>query len=103
MSGRQIRATHWSGSDSQSVKLPENMQLSPLPFSARPIVALIFWGSFASWVLPEIIAWRVMRSPDCSHASDRGSLKLIALLWWFGIAIDFLLSLLVPQTASGSA
>jgi len=40
-----------------------------------------------------------MRSPDSSNARDKGSLKLIAVLWWIGIAIDFLLSLLLPQTA----
>ena len=75
------------------------MQLRPLPFSARPIFALIFWGAFASWVLPEVIAWRVKRSPDSSNTRDQGSLKLIVVLWWIGIAIDFLLSLLLPQTA----
>ena len=75
------------------------MHLRPLPFSARPIFALIFWGAFASCVLPEVIAWRVKRSPDSSNTCDQGSLKLIVVLWWIGIAIDFLLSLPLPQTA----
>jgi len=75
------------------------MQLRPLPFSAGPILALIFWGAFACWVLPEIVAWRVKRSPNTSSPRDQGSLKLIAVLWWVGIALDFLLSLLLPQTA----
>jgi len=73
--------------------------MRPLPFSAGPIFALIFWGTFASWVLPEIIASRVMRSPDSTKSRDKGSLKLIAVLWWIGIALDFLLSLLSPETA----
>src|SRR6266404_9906421 len=75
------------------------MQLRPLPFSAGPIFALIFWGACASWILPEVIAWRVKRSTDSSKARDRGSLNLIAVLWWSGIAMDFSLSLVLPQAA----
>jgi protein-S-isoprenylcysteine O-methyltransferase Ste14 len=74
------------------------MQLRPLPFSAGPILAPIFWGAFACWVLPEIVAWRVRRSTDSLNVRDQGSLKLISVLWWVGIALDFLLSLLLPQT-----
>ena len=73
--------------------------MRPLPFSAGPILALIFWVAFACWVLPEIVAWRVKRSPNSSSPRDQGSLKLIAVLWWVGIALDFLLSVLLPQTA----
>jgi len=75
------------------------MQIRPLPFSARPIFALIFWGACASWILPEVVAWRVKRSTDSSKARDKGSLNLIAVLWWIGIAMDFSLSLLLPQAA----
>jgi protein-S-isoprenylcysteine O-methyltransferase Ste14 len=71
----------------------------PLPFSTGPIFTLIFWGAFACWVVPEIIAWRVRRATDSSNVRDQGSLKLIAVLWWIGIALDFFLSLLLPQTA----
>jgi protein-S-isoprenylcysteine O-methyltransferase len=78
------------------------MQLRPLPFSAGPIFAVIFWGAFASWILPEVIAWRVKRSTDSSKARDQGSLNLIAVLWWIGIAMDFSLSLLLPQAAMSS-
>jgi len=73
------------------------MQPHPLPFSEGPIFALTFWGAFASWVLPEVIAWRVKRSTDFSGARDKGSLTLIAVLWWIGIGMDFSLSLLLPQ------
>jgi hypothetical protein len=38
------------------------MQSRPLPFSAGPIFAFIFWIVFASWVLPEVIAWKMKRS-----------------------------------------
>jgi protein-S-isoprenylcysteine O-methyltransferase Ste14 len=76
------------------------MKSLPLPFSAgRPIFALIFWGAFASWVLPEVIAWRVKRSTESADVRDQGSLHLISVLWWIGIAMGFMLSLLLPQTA----
>jgi len=75
------------------------MQLHPLPFSRGPIFALIFWGAFASWVLPEIIASKTKRSTNSSTPRDRGSLYLIAALWWVGIAMDFSLSSLLPQAA----
>jgi protein-S-isoprenylcysteine O-methyltransferase Ste14 len=78
------------------------MLLRPLPFSAGPIFAVIFWGAFAFWILPEVIAWRVKRSTDSSKARDLGSLNLIAVLWWIGIAMDFSLSLLLPQAAISS-
>ena len=73
--------------------------MRPLPFSAGPIFALIFWGAFASWILPEIIAWRVKRSTDTLKVRDQGSLSLIVILWWMGIAMGFSLSWLLPQAA----
>jgi protein-S-isoprenylcysteine O-methyltransferase len=75
------------------------MQLRPLPFSAGPLFALIFWGAFASWIIPEVIAWRDRRSTDTSKARDQGSLNLIVVLWWIGIAMNFSLSSLLPQGA----
>jgi protein-S-isoprenylcysteine O-methyltransferase Ste14 len=75
------------------------MQLRPLPFSSGPIIALIFWGAFAIWILPEAIAWSVKRSGDSSKARDQGSLNLIVMLWWIGIALDFSLSSFLPQAA----
>ncbi len=59
----------------------------------------MFWGAFASWMLPEVVAWRVKRSTDSSKARDQGSLSLIVVLWWIGIAMDFSFSLLLPQAA----
>ena len=75
------------------------MQLRLLPFSTRPLYAAIFWCAFALWILLEIIASRVKRSPDSSRARDRGSLLLIIVLWWTGIAADFSLSFLLPQAS----
>src|SRR6266705_1657338 len=75
------------------------MPLRPSPFSAALIVALIFWGACEAWILPEVVAWRVKRSTDSSKARDQGSLNLIAVLWWSGIAMDFSFSLLLAQAA----
>lgn len=75
------------------------MPMPPLPFSAGPTFALVFWGAFAIWILPEINAWRVKRSTDLSQKLDEGSLNFIALLWWIGIAASFLFSMLLPRAA----
>jgi protein-S-isoprenylcysteine O-methyltransferase Ste14 len=75
------------------------MQSRPLPFSAGPLFALIFWAAFASWIVPELVAWRTKRSTDSSQARDRGSLNLIAVLWWIGMALGISLSVLLPQAA----
>ena len=78
------------------------MQSHPLSFSGRPILELIFWACFASWIIPEAIAWRIKRSTDSTKTRDQGSLSLIVVLWWVGIAMDFSLSLLMPQAVISS-
>jgi protein-S-isoprenylcysteine O-methyltransferase Ste14 len=75
------------------------MQLRPLPFAAGPFFTLIFWIAFVIWTLPEVFAWTAKRSVDSSSARDQGSLSLIVALWWIGIALDFSLSLFLPQAA----
>ena len=75
------------------------MRPSPLPFSGKPIFALVFWCAFAAWILPEIIAWKARRSTHSSDSRDRGSLGLIVFLWWIGIAMDLLFSLFLPHAA----
>jgi protein-S-isoprenylcysteine O-methyltransferase Ste14 len=70
-----------------------------LPFSSRPILAVIFWVACAAWILPEVVASRVKRSGDSSQARDHGSLNLIVILWWVGIAMAVLMSSLLPQAA----
>jgi len=66
---------------------------------ARPVCALIFWGACAVWILPEVVAWKVKRSTGSAQARDKGSLILIAVLWWTGIALDLLLTFFLPQAA----
>ena len=73
--------------------------MRPLPFIAERAYALLFWSAFALWILPEVVAARARRSGDSARAQDQGSLNLIALLWLFGIALDFGLSFWVPQAA----
>jgi protein-S-isoprenylcysteine O-methyltransferase Ste14 len=75
------------------------MRMLNLPFSVRPILTAIFFVACAAWILPEVVAWRVKRSSDSSHASDHGSLNLIVILWSVGITMAVLISLLLPQAA----
>jgi hypothetical protein len=70
-----------------------------LPFSTRPILTAIFWVACAAWILPEVAVWRVKRSTDSSQARDHGSLNLIVIRWWVGIAMAVLMSSLLPQAA----
>jgi protein-S-isoprenylcysteine O-methyltransferase Ste14 len=76
-----------------------DLQLHPVPFLAGPIYALIFWGACALWILPEVVAWKVKRATGSAETRDKGSLILIAVLWWTGIALDFSLSFLLPQAS----
>lgn len=74
-----------------------------LPFSSKPMFTVIFWLACTAWILPEVFAWRVRRSSDSSQARDRGSLDLIVVLWWMGIAMAVLMAVLMaallPQAA----
>jgi len=73
------------------------MPLRPVPFSSGAIDALLFAGACALWILPEVVAWKLKRSTDLAKTRDQGSLNLIVLLWWGGIAADLSLSLLLPK------
>jgi len=73
--------------------------MRPVPFLAGPIYALIFWCALASWILPEVIALRLKRATGSAELQDKGSLTLIAVLWWSGIALEFSLSFRLPQAA----
>jgi protein-S-isoprenylcysteine O-methyltransferase len=73
--------------------------LHPLPFSAGLAYALSFWCAFALWILFEVANSRTRKSADPSRARDRGSLRLIGLLWFTGIGTDFWLSFLLPQAS----
>jgi protein-S-isoprenylcysteine O-methyltransferase Ste14 len=73
--------------------------LHALPFFPGRIYALIFWVACLSWIVPEVIAWKVKRSADFSKTRDRGSLNLIVLLWWTGMGMDFALFFLLPQAS----
>src|SRR5439155_12906397 len=56
-------------------------------------------AALLSWILPEVIAWKVKRSADTSKTRDQSSLNLIVLLWWAGIVMDFVLSIFLPKAA----
>jgi protein-S-isoprenylcysteine O-methyltransferase len=71
--------------------------LHPLPFSGGPIYAFIFWVTYALWIGLETIGWRVKRSGDRSKVRDRGSFRLLVVLLWVALALDFSLSFFVPR------
>jgi protein-S-isoprenylcysteine O-methyltransferase Ste14 len=73
--------------------------LQPFPFSGHAVYRAIFWIAFTLWLVTEGVASRLKRSTDRSKARDRGSLYLILILWWIGMALDFSLSFLLPQAA----
>jgi protein-S-isoprenylcysteine O-methyltransferase Ste14 len=72
--------------------------LRPLPF-VNTTYATIFWITCILWIVPEIII-STRRAPGISSKSgDRGSLLVVMLLLWIGIAADFALSFQLPQAA----
>ena len=72
--------------------------MRPLPF-VNTIYAVIFWITFILWIVPEMIV-STRRAPKISSKSgDRGSLLVVMLLLWIGIAADFALSFQLPQAA----
>jgi protein-S-isoprenylcysteine O-methyltransferase len=73
------------------------MQLRPLPFSGGAAYTTVFLIACTVWVVPEIVAAKIKRSPESSTGRDQGSLHLIALLWWTGIAGDVFLSMALPR------
>ena len=68
-----------------------------MPFSGGPAYASIFWTTYILWFVLEIIGSRTKRSTDPTRASDRGSFRLIMILLWLSIGLDFALSFLLPQ------
>lgn len=74
------------------------MEFRSLPLSAGLIYEIIFWIACAVWIVPEIVASRTSRSPENSQSADRGSLKVVAMLWVAGITLAVLLSMFLQQT-----
>jgi protein-S-isoprenylcysteine O-methyltransferase Ste14 len=71
----------------------------PLPFSGGPLYAVIFWTTYAIWIIPEIIAGRKKAPASSSTSKDRGSYLLLMSLVWIGLAADFILSFVLPQAS----
>jgi protein-S-isoprenylcysteine O-methyltransferase Ste14 len=71
--------------------------LHPLPFSGGPVYAIVFWTTYILWFVLEIIGSRTKRSADPARASDRGSYRLLMILLWLALGLDFGLSYLLPQ------
>jgi protein-S-isoprenylcysteine O-methyltransferase Ste14 len=71
--------------------------LRPLPFSGGSAYAIVFWGTYALWIVLETSASRTKRSGDRSRARDRGSFTLVMILLWFALALDFTFAFVLPQ------
>jgi protein-S-isoprenylcysteine O-methyltransferase len=73
--------------------------LHPLPFSGGLAYAIVFWTTYITWLVLESIGSRTKRSADPTKASDRGSFRLLIVLTWLALGLDFAISLLLPQAA----
>jgi protein-S-isoprenylcysteine O-methyltransferase len=71
--------------------------LHPLPFSGGPVYAITFWATYLLWIVLENIAARAKRSADPTLARDRGSFKLLSVLFWLALGLAFGLPFLLPQ------
>jgi protein-S-isoprenylcysteine O-methyltransferase Ste14 len=73
--------------------------LHPLPFSGAPTYATAFWSTYVLWIALESVTSWTKRSGDPTKARDRGSFRLILVLLWFAVGLDFALSFLLPQAS----
>jgi protein-S-isoprenylcysteine O-methyltransferase Ste14 len=73
--------------------------LQPLPFSGSALYAIAFWATYGVWLILELVASRTKRSNDLSRKEDRGSLRVILILFWIGISLGFSLSYVIPKGA----
>jgi len=73
--------------------------LHPLPFSDNPAYAIVFWSTYVLWIAFEAVASRTRRSGDPARARDRGSFRLLIILLWLALGLDFALSFLLPQAS----
>ncbi|MGB6431646.1 MAG: isoprenylcysteine carboxylmethyltransferase family protein [Candidatus Acidiferrales bacterium] len=71
--------------------------MRPLPFSAGPLYAILFWGAYGLWIVLETIGGATKRSGESSKGRDRGSYKLIMILLWLGLGLDFAFSFIIPK------
>jgi protein-S-isoprenylcysteine O-methyltransferase len=71
--------------------------LHPLPFSGGPAYAIVFWATYALWLVMEIIGSGTKRSGDPSKARDRGSFQLLLVLLCLALGLAFALPFLLPQ------
>lgn len=71
--------------------------MHPLPFSGSPAYAIIFWSTYALWVVLETVGSITKRSGDRSKARDRGSYRFLMFLMWIALVLGFTLSFALPQ------
>jgi protein-S-isoprenylcysteine O-methyltransferase Ste14 len=73
--------------------------MRPLPFSGQLLYSLLFWATFGSWIVFEFTAARRNSARGVSNPRDRGSLRLIGILFFIGQTLAFSLSFLWPQAS----
>ena len=74
--------------------------MRPLPFFGGPAYANIFWTTYGLWVVLEMIgAFTTSLSQRGRKSRDKGSSRVLVLLTWIAIGLDFTLSFQFPQAA----
>jgi protein-S-isoprenylcysteine O-methyltransferase len=68
-----------------------------LPFSSGPAYESIFWAAYGLWVFLESFGSITKRSSDRSRTSDRGSSRVLWILYWLSLGLAFLISYVLPQ------
>jgi protein-S-isoprenylcysteine O-methyltransferase Ste14 len=71
------------------------------PISESTTLVAIFWSAFILWIVPELVASKLRRSSGSAETHDKGSLNLVAILWFAGIALDFIFTIYLPGAATG--
>ena len=74
--------------------------MRPLPFSGEPAYETIFWWTYGLWVVFETIGLlTTSRSRRGTESRDKSSSRVLGLLTWLGIGLDFVLAFEFPQAA----
>jgi protein-S-isoprenylcysteine O-methyltransferase Ste14 len=78
----------------------ETAGLVPVPFSGDRVRDVIFVGSYAAWLLFEMVAGRTRKASDRAAAGrDRGSFAVVVSLIWLGIGVDYGCCFVFPRAA----
>ena len=71
-------------------------------FDAAPLLRLLFWASFAAWLVTELAIWSRDRAKVHGRREDRFSVLAISLSIWIACALAFNAPRLWPAAAIGA-